>query len=354
MARVILTFQKKYMHMVVLNRIWSYINLIPALLLSPVLICNLPDEKREAIKNRDFLREETVIIPFFRKSRLFSTLYLLLPVLFLFSGFSGAQNVSLKVLTYNIRYANPGDLPNTWPERKDKVFAAISEASPDIFGLQEALKSQVDDTENAFPGFTRIGAGRDDGKEAGEYSPIFFNTEKYSLLKSGVFWLSQTPTVAGSRGWDAACNRIVTWVHLKDIRSGEGFFVFCTHFDHMGEIARHNSALMVLQAVDSLAGETPAVLIGDFNATPDSEPYQIITDKSNPKHLIEARTVCENNKGPEYTYTGFKIGAIPGARIDYIFVKSKMKVVSYTVNSENNGEYYPSDHLPVNATLLLK
>jgi len=111
---------------------------------------------------------------------------------------------------------------------------------------------------------------------------------------------------------------------------------------------------MVLQAVDSLAGETPAMLIGDFNATPDSEPYHIITDKSNPKHLIDALTICKNNKGPECTYTGFKTGAIPGARIDYIFVKSKMKVVSFTVNPENNGEYYPSDHLPVSATILLQ
>ena len=340
--------------MISFNRIWSLLKLIPTLSLSPDLVYTLDDKQRRMIKNCDFLREGIVIIPFFRKSKHFSTLYLLLPVLFLFSGFSGAQNVSLNILSYNIRFANPGDAPNTWSERKDKVFAVIREASPDIFGLQEALKSQVDDTEHAFPGFTRIGSGRDDGKEAGEYSPVFYNTVKFSLLKSGVFWLSQTPSVAGSRGWDAACNRIVTWVHLKDIRSGEGIFVFCTHFDHMGEIARHNSALMVLQAVDSLAGETPAVLIGDFNATPDSEPYQIITDKSNPKHLIDALTICKNNKGPECTYTGFKIGAIPGARIDYIFVKSKMKVVSYTVNPENNGEYYPSDHLPVSATFLLQ
>jgi endonuclease/exonuclease/phosphatase family metal-dependent hydrolase len=268
-----------------------------------------------------------------------------------FSAFAIAQKAVINVLTYNIRFANPDDAPNTWDQRKEKVFSLVSEAKPDIFGIQEALKAQVSDFEKAFPGFTRIGVGRDDGKEAGEYSPLFFNSKKFNLVSSGTFWLSQTPSVAGSRGWDAACNRLVTWIQLKDKKSKALFFVFCTHFDHMGEIARRNSASLLLHAVDSLSGYNPAVVLGDFNAIPGSEPYNLITDFSNRFHLKDAWLICTDLKGPEYTFTGFRVGAQAGVRIDYIFVKNNVQVLSFHVNEANNGEFYPSDHLPVNATL---
>jgi endonuclease/exonuclease/phosphatase family metal-dependent hydrolase len=268
-----------------------------------------------------------------------------------FSSFAVAQKTDINVLTYNIRFANPDDAPNTWDQRKEKVFSLVRDAKPDIFGLQEALKIQVSDFEKAFPSFIRIGVGRDDGKESGEYSPLFFNSKKYNLVSSGTFWLSQTPSVAGSRGWDAACNRVVTWVHLKDKKSNALFFVFCTHFDHMGEIARRNSAGLLLQAVDSLASYNPAIVLGDFNAIPGSEPYNLITDFSNRFHLKDARLICTDLKGPEYTFTGFKVGAQSGVRIDYIFVKNNVQVLSFNVNEANNSEYYPSDHLPVNATM---
>lgn len=264
-----------------------------------------------------------------------------------------AQKVSVNLLTYNIRWANPEDAPNTWDNRKENVFSLIRESNPDVFGLQEALKRQVTDTEMAFAGYTRIGAGRDDGKEAGEYSPIFYKTEKYQLKASGVFWLSQTPGVAGSRGWDAACNRVATWVELQEKNSGTVFLVFCTHFDHMGEVARRNSALLMLNAVDSLAGSKPAVLLGDFNSVPDSEPYHILTDKSNRFHLLDASLLAKNSKGPSFTYTGFRVGGLKGDKIDYIFLKGLQQVDLYQVNQTNNGEYYPSDHLPVSVTVQL-
>lgn len=264
-----------------------------------------------------------------------------------------AQKTSVSVLTYNIRLAIPGDAPNTWDQRKEKVFSIIREASPDIFGLQEALHEQLTDMEIAFPTYTRIGVGRDDGKESGEYSPIFFNSGKFSLLSSGTFWLSQTPLVAGSRGWDAACNRVVTWVKLNDKKSGKIVLAFCTHFDHMGEIARRNSAKLLLHVVDSLSGNDPAVVIGDFNSTPESEPFKIITNPSDPIHLTDSRTLCPNPEGPDFTYTGFTVGGIPGERIDYIFLKGIKRTESFKVNEQNNGVYYPSDHLPVSAVMEL-
>lgn len=263
------------------------------------------------------------------------------------------QKTEISVLTYNIRYANPGDAPNTWQFRKQSVFSQISQVSPDVFGLQEALVEQVKDMENAFPAYSRVGVGRDDGKEGGEFSPVFFNSGKFNLLNSGTFWLSQTPYIAGSRGWDAACNRVVTWVNLKEKKTGRSVFVFCTHFDHMGELARHNSALLLLKAVDSLSASNPAIVLGDFNATPDSEPYKLITANTDPRHLTDAAMMCKDISGPEITYSGFKVGGIPGERIDYIFVKRISHVIKYKVNDSNNGEYYPSDHLPVNASLQL-
>ena len=276
---------------------------------------------------------------------------IILVILIGLSYHAEAQKAVINLLTYNIRFANPDDAPNTWDLRKEKVFSLVREAKPDVFGLQEALKIQVSDFEKAFPGYTRIGVGRDDGKESGEYSPLLFNAKKYNLVSSGTFWLSQTPSVAGSRGWDAACNRVVTWVQLKDKKSKVLFFVFCTHFDHMGEIARRNSADLLLHVVDSLAGYNPAVVLGDFNSIPGSEPYNLITDFSNHLHLKDARLICTDLKGPEYTFTGFKVGAQPGVRIDYIFLKNNVQVLSFNVNEANNGEYYPSDHLPVSASL---
>jgi endonuclease/exonuclease/phosphatase family metal-dependent hydrolase len=270
-----------------------------------------------------------------------------------FSTHVYAKDPVINVLTYNIRLATPDDAPNTWSSRKQKVFSIIRESKADVFGLQEALYEQVKDIENAFPDFKRVGVGRDDGKEAGEYSPLFFNEHKYKMVSSGTFWLSQTPSVAGSRGWDAACNRVVSWVQLKEYKSGKVFFVFCTHFDHMGEMARRNSANLILHAVDSLSGKNPAIVLGDFNSKPGSEPYQIITDKSNPKHLLDSREICKKPAGPKYTFTGFSVGGLPGEQIDYIFLKDKIKVLTFKVNNTNNGKYYPSDHLPVSVTLEL-
>jgi endonuclease/exonuclease/phosphatase family metal-dependent hydrolase len=278
-----------------------------------------------------------------------------IPIISFFGSTSAvsAQPTSISVLTYNIRFANPEDKPNTWQQRKTNIYSVINADSPDVFGLQEALYEQVTDIEAAFPGFKRVGVGRDDGKESGEFSPLFINSTKFELISTATFWLSQTPGVAGSRGWDAACNRVVTWAELREKETNKVVFVFCTHFDHIGEIARRNSAALLLKAVDSISGNEPAIVMGDFNASPDSEPYKLITDPSNPLHLKDARVNCITISGPEITFTGFKVGGIQGERIDYIFLKGSITVNSFHVNPTNNGEYYPSDHLPVSAKLII-
>ena len=265
-----------------------------------------------------------------------------------------AQSNAVKVLTYNIRYASAGKAPEDWDLRKSDVMKAIKTVYPDVFGLQEALHSQVLEMEHAFPAYSQIGVGRDDGKEAGEYSPVFFRKDKYKLIDSGTFWLSDTPSVAGSRGWDAACNRIVSWAKLTDIKTKRPFVVFCTHFDHIGQIARRNSAKLLLHAIDSIAVKNPAIVLGDFNSTPVSEPYLILIDIDNPKHLTDSEVVCKKVSTNESTFYGFQVGGQVGERIDYIFIKNCNQVIDYHVNKTNNGTYYPSDHLPVDATILIK
>jgi len=287
------------------------------------------------------------------KLRYLLLLLLLFPFLQLRSQPEG-KPAELIALSYNIRFNNPDDGVNAWPNRKAAVVSMLQRQLPSVFGLQEALSGQVADIEAAFPGYGRVGVGRDDGKEAGEYSPVFFDKDRFSLRRSGTFWLSQTPAIPGSRGWDAACNRVVSWVILKDISTAKTFAFFNTHFDHMGEVARRNSAILLLHAVDSLAAGIPVIVTGDFNAIPGSEPIHLILNPDDPAlSLIDSRSLSTNNAGPAFTYTGFKVGGIPGEKIDYIFIKRISVVKSTSVLDEHTGEYYLSDHLPVVAHLAL-
>lgn len=259
-----------------------------------------------------------------------------------------AQQIAIKVLTYNIRFSNPDDGDNYWPKRSDAVLTMLAEQQPDVFGLQEALLSQVQDFENAFKGYRRAGVGRDDGKNGGEFSPIFYNSGKFTCLASGTLWLSQTPNIAGSRGWDAACNRVLTWVRLQDKKTNKTVVVFNTHFDHMGQIARQQSAYLILRSVDSLANGLPSIVMGDFNALPDSEPIRLLTS---PGQLVDSRTLCTTPEGPNYTFTGFEVTEKEGELIDYIFVKGIQHINLHKTIVAKRGQYYLSDHLPVTAIL---
>lgn len=266
----------------------------------------------------------------------------------LFSSFLAfSQQADIQVVSYNIRLATDSDGENAWKYRKEKLNAFLREMQPDVFGLQEVLHEQLECIAENFPQFQYVGLARDDGKTLGEYSPVFYNKSKYSVLQSGTFWLSQTPEIAGSRGWDAACNRVVSYVGLHDLTTGKNFYVFNTHFDHMGELARKNSSLLLLKAVDSIAKNTPCIITGDFNSNQQSEPYKILTDPSNPKHFFDSRLIAEKIEGVDYSYTGFKVNGIQPELIDYIFIKGALKVKSFTIDNRNDGINYPSDHLPL-------
>lgn len=259
-----------------------------------------------------------------------------------------AQNV--RVITYNIRYNNPGDGINAWPNRSQSVGALLDFYQADVFGLQEALIGQIEDLHQQLPHFNWVGVGRDDGKKEGEFSPLFYNAQKYKSEKEGWFWLSETPEKPGL-GWDAACNRICTWIMLKETKSGNKFMVFNTHFDHIGNKARTESARLILRKIEELNTKNlPVILTGDFNLTPEQEPVSVITSK-----LKDSKAVSQKAPyGPEGTFNSFKFDAPMKNRIDYIFVNDQIDVLRYGVLTDSKDQRYPSDHQPVLVDLKIK
>jgi endonuclease/exonuclease/phosphatase family metal-dependent hydrolase len=257
------------------------------------------------------------------------------------------KSQSINIITYNIRYATEKDGVNAWSKRKDNVKALVKFYDADLLCTQEALAEQYDFLlENSD--FEAVGAGRDDGKRKGEFSPIYFNKNRFSKKDGGVFWLSQTPDVP-SKGWDAMFNRVCTWVRLYDKLNKKEFLVFNTHYDHVGVQARIESAKLIKQKIQEIAPKLPVVYTGDLNVTPETDA--IATIKS---FLSDSKEVSmEAPYGPEGTFNGFKFDSPLKDRIDYIFVNKGFKVLKYAVLSDSKNQRYFSDHLPVFAKLAL-
>ncbi len=260
-----------------------------------------------------------------------------------------------RVMTYNIRYA--GDVKsagiNAWENRKDPVAKTIRFNKPDIVGLQEALKIQLDDFKKLLPDYIQLGVPRDDGKEAGEYSALLINKNKFKVPDNSTFWLSATPEKP-SMGWDAACMRIVTWAKLKDIKSKKVIYAFNTHFDHVGTEARKNSATLLKKKIKEIAGGNPFIVTGDFNCKSDSEPYKILTEQDNSFQLFDSEFLSENgNYGMDISFNNFSDELEPKNKIDFIFVSSRFKVWQHAVLGEKMNNHYPSDHMPVVADIYI-
>jgi endonuclease/exonuclease/phosphatase family metal-dependent hydrolase len=255
----------------------------------------------------------------------------------------------ITVASYNIRYNNPGDGVNAWPNRKEMVKALVRYHGFDLFGVQEALRGQlVDLTE--MNEFAFLGKGRDDGKEAGEHSAIFYKKDRFDVLKSGDFWLSQTPDKPG-KGWDATCcNRICSWAQLKDRTTRKTFYFFSVHFDHQGVEARRESGKLMVQKIKEIAGNDPVICVGDLNSTPETEQVQTIQTLLNDAYQVTTMPPY----GPVGTFNGFKFDAPLKNRIDYIFVSKPINVLSYAVLTDAKDQRYPSDHQPVVVKLVVK
>lgn len=264
-----------------------------------------------------------------------------------------AQGTPYRVMTFNIRYDNPGDGENAWKHRRQMVFDLIDYYSPHLVGLQEALHHQLIDLEKALPEYQWVGAGRDDGVNAGEFSAILIHRESFRIKGQGTFWLSENSRQPGI-GWDAACNRVATWVELTDTLNDHTIFHFNTHFDHIGEKARLNGAKLLTDRIGKTPQNSSIILTGDFNCTEDSEPYKIITETMGPRRMIDGYYKSESKPyGPKSTWSGFTTGGVINRRIDYIFVSQEFAVVDYHIITDSWFGRFPSDHLPVVITIEL-
>jgi len=255
---------------------------------------------------------------------------------------------SIKVMTYNLRYDTPVDSVNQWPKRADKVYALIRKYGPDILGVQEAVHHQVMDLIKNLPQYDYIGVGRDDGKTKGEYSAILYKKDRFTVSKKSTFWLSETPDIPGSKSWDAAITRVASWGSMKDERNGKEFMVINTHFDHIGQTARTQSAALLKKEAQALAQNLPVIITGDFNCTREEPPYATMLDPAGLQLFDPAP------KTPPGTYCSFAVNSIPCKAIDYIFYTRQWKPYGYKVIQDNDGQYYPSDHLPVMTSFLFQ
>ena len=302
-----------------------------------------------------------------RKYFLFTSLILIVTLTFISSIDCGtlsknsvnrSADKSIRVMTFNIRCNTTDDGPNQWPYRKEYAASMIRFRKADIFGVQEALKDQMDDLTSMLPEYGWFGVGRDDGKEAGEFMSVFYLKNRFEVLEHNTFWLSETPEKV-TKGWDAACFRVVTWGKFKDLQTGKVFYLFNTHFDHKGVVARRESAKLLLLRVQDIAGDAPVVVTGDFNSSPDTDPYYILThgrtDNENLK-LIDSKGISKYpHHGPNGTITRFESANLPDNKtIDYVFVKNGVSVLYHGTLSDTFDGKFPSDHMPVLAEVVIE
>jgi endonuclease/exonuclease/phosphatase family metal-dependent hydrolase len=260
-----------------------------------------------------------------------------------------AQNV--KVMTYNIRLDVESDGENNWTHRKFFLTSQIQFYEPDIFGVQEAKPNQVFDIATALSQYSYIGIGRE-GVGKGESSNIYYKKDRFKVLETNTFWLSETPDKI-SIGWDAAFNRVCTYALFKDLKTKQTFWVFNTHLDHIGELARTNGILLILSKIKALNTKNNTVIfMGDFNSKPTDDRIIALN-----KEMNDTRKISEEKPfGPSGTFNGFKHNEPVTELIDYIFISknSKFKVKKFATLSDSKDLKYPSDHLPVYAEISYK
>ena len=291
-----------------------------------------------------------------------------LPFVILFFGASISLHAqTLRVATYNLRYANPGDsvAGNGWQQRCPILAGQVLFHDFDIFGTQEGLYRQLEELKAALPDYTYIGVGRDDGAQGGEHSAIFYKKEQFKLLRKGDFWMS-TITDQPNKGWDAACPRICSWGEFKDMESGLRFLFFNLHMDHVGVEARRESATLVLAKIREIADKNPVILVGDFNVDQHSEPYLLFNTSGILQDAYDKSPIRYANNG---TFNAFKTDLKSDQRIDHIFLTPHFTVLRYGILTDiywipqpdknqvvRNGKApshhrfsprMPSDHFPV-------
>lgn len=279
-----------------------------------------------------------------------STKHVFIPVLLILMSMTALAQ-QFTVGSFNVRFANPGDSGNLWEQRREAAANMIRFHQFDVFGVQEALKSQIDDLAGFLPEYANYGKGRDDGKDNGEHSPVFYRKDKFKLLSKGDFWLSETPDKPGL-GWDATCcNRICSWVQLQDIKSGKKFFFFNAHFDHQGKIARVESGKLIVKKIKEIAGNAPTVFTGDLNGGHKSEWYLTL---ENSDLLSDTYTQVKYPYANNSSFNAWGQSVDGYEIIDHVFVTKHFTIGRWGILTDTYHGKFISDHFPILADITLK
>lgn len=257
----------------------------------------------------------------------------------------------LRIGTYNIQYDNLNDPVNTWESRNKILEPQLKALDFDIFGSQEPYINQLDDMMKYLPEYTYIGKSitGEVGVARRHYVPIFYKTEKFEVLKDGMFWLSETPNIPNSKGWDAYSVRVCVWAQFKDKTTGKEFYHFNTHFDHIGVEAKRQSATLLLQKIKDIAGDSPCFVTGDFNSNQKTVAYNTLVTSNT---IVDSRGKAEKRTNEDWpTFNDYKLISTPAAnatRIDHVFINAKgTRVKSWEIVNKDFKGKYPSDHFPI-------
>ena len=271
-------------------------------------------------------------------------------------GDDGRVANDVRVMSFNVRYGTANDGENHWNLRKGFLLETITTFDPDLLGTQETLAFQRDFLAEKLPDYDVLGVGRTDGKEDGEMMAIFYRKTRFRKLNSGHFWFSETPQIAGSKSWDSALPRMVTWVKLSDLVSVDAppILFFNTHFDHLGTLARLESARLLRRHIESTGKDCSIVVTGDFNTAENSEPYEALFSDvdGHESPVVDTFRIAHPAIGSsEGTFSEFRSDAVDGDRIDWIGASRNWKVVDAAIDHTARDGRTPSDHFPVTATL---
>ncbi len=271
---------------------------------------------------------------------------------------SGSERFVVRVMTFNIRVDTIWDGFNGWSSRRDMVCDVISDCRPDILGLQEALKHQIDDILEAVEGYEVIGVGRKDGRTRGEYTCILYRTDRFELVDNGTFWLSNRPEAPGSLTWGNLCSRICTWGRFVNKWTGRAFYVYNTHLDHFSQRSREKSVQLIARRLRARGHQDPFIITGDFNAGEENEVIRYLKGRAvdgfgkSPVVMVDTFRILHPRQENVGTRSGFA-GAFNGSKIDYILAGPHMRVLEADIVRRGWGGRHPSDHFPVTATLLI-
>jgi endonuclease/exonuclease/phosphatase family metal-dependent hydrolase len=264
-----------------------------------------------------------------------------------------AVSSEVRVMSFNIRYGTANDGENVWPNRRAQVGHVISEFRPTVLGVQEALAFQVRELESMLPGYGRVGIGRDDGVEAGEFSAILYDASRLEVIAEGTFWFSESPGEPGTTAWGATIPRICTWARFRDLSNGRTFFVYNNHWDHQAQESRERSAALLLERIAARdpAGD-PVIVTGDFNAGEDNAAFERLV-RDGVVRLSDTYRTLHPSVTVTGTFNGFE-GTSDGPKIDAVLATRDWLVVSSAIDRANSNGRYPSDHFPVTAVLRLR